>query len=238
MEKLKLIFVLTFCLLLNSCDIKDLVPDLQSIDTEEAVEMIKSSLSERSAGLAEITAENVRSFVREISQNIECDQTTTDSYSKNTDDLRVEANYSFSWSFTVNCNAFSVPQNANFASTGSGTYATARIQSEDSSSINTEVTGLQPSASELIYNGVYSRNGTQQISTNQTNKTVNSVFEVDLTDLIVDKSDEQIKAGTGTFTLSGTSDGAEFDYEGSITFNGEGSVFIVINGNEYTIELD
>ncbi|MCS4436678.1 hypothetical protein [Aquiflexum gelatinilyticum] len=209
-----------------------------SLTEEEAVEIIEGFLAEKSAGMEETTSEYARTYQEEISLNVQCNQQIADSYYFTNNGSVVQADYKYNWNFTLNCSGLSVPQSAVFSSTGSGTYTTARIASDDSSTFTATVTGLQPSSSTMIFNATYQREGTQQLTTNQNTRSLSSDFNASIVDLIIGKSDFEVESGTGSFTLSGSTNQGNFNYDGSLVFNGDNTATITINGNQYTIDLN
>lgn len=240
MKKLKILFALVIGLVMFSCsdDDDNSMVETQAITEEEAVEIVEKSLAEESAGLEETTFEYAQKYEQEVSQNVQCNQQVTDSYMYSYNGTLVQTSYDFNWDFTITCNAFNVPQSATFNSSGSGTYTTPRIESDDSSTFMATVTGLQPTSSVLTYNATFERVGTQQLTTNQTTRSVTSDFNATLVDLVVGKSDYEVDSGTGTFTLTGSTNQGNFSYDGSIVFNGNQTATLTINGNQYTIDLN
>ncbi|SEJ83111.1 hypothetical protein SAMN05192553_1239 [Cyclobacterium xiamenense] len=240
MKKSKILFALVIGLAMFSCsdDDDNSMVETQAITEEEAVEIVEKSLAEESAGLEETTYEYAKTYGEEISLNVQCNQPVTDSYMYSYNGTLVQASYDFNWDFTITCNALNVPQSATFNSSGSGTYTTPRIESDDSSTFMATVTGLQPTSSVLTYNATFERVGTQQLTTNQTTRTVTSDFDATLVDLVVGKSDYEVDSGTGTFTLTGSTNQGNFSYNGSIVFNGNQTATLTINGNQYTIDLN
>lgn len=239
MKKSKILLATMFGLAMFSCsDDDENVETTQSITEEEAVEIVEASLAEESAGLEETTYEYAKTYEEETSLNVQCNQQVTDSYMLSHNGSLVQASYDYNWNFTITCNAANIPQSATFNSSGSGTYTTPRLESDDSSTFAATVTGLQPTSSVMTYNATYERIGTQQLTTNQTTRSINSDFNTSLVDLVVGKSDYEVDSGTGTFTLTGTTNQGDFSYDGSLVFNGDNTATVTINGNQYTIDLN
>lgn len=237
MTKFKIHTVILAFLFITSCSEDDSITS-ESLSAEEAVEIIEAALAEESGGLSETAIAYTKAFVEEISQNVQCNATSTDSYEFTRNGSVIQASYTFNWEFLITCNGLSIPQSASFTANGSGSYSTQRIDSEDSSTLSASITGMQPTATQLSYNGSYGRTGSQQISINQTTKNVTTDFNVAISDLVVNKSDYNVASGTGIFTLSGDANGNSFSFEGSLTFNGDNTATVTINGNAYTIELN
>lgn len=241
MKNFKILSFLFLVFMAFSCsDSEDnpLVEPEQSITEEEAIDLVESSIAEETAGLTKSSYDYTKSYEEGIAQNIQCENTIQDNFSYTNNGAFAEVNYNFMWEYTISCNALSVPQSALLNVSGSGIYTTPRIASDDSSSLSAQLSGLQPTSSNIIYNGTYERSGIQQVTTNQVSKTITTEFNAAISDLTVKKSDYSVSSGSGTFTLSGSNDGESFSFEGSITFNGDGTATIVINGNEYAIDIN
>lgn len=216
----------------------DSVTETQTLTEEEAVEIVAASLAKESAGLNETTYEYAKTYEEEVSLNAQCNQQVSDSYNFSHNGSVVQAVYNYNWSFTINCNGLNVPQSATFNSSGNGIYTTPRIESDDFSAFTATVSGLQPSSSTMTFNATYLREGTQQLTTNLNTRSVSNDFNATIVDLIVGKSDYEVDSGTGTFTLSGSTNQGNFSFDGSILFNGDNTALVSINGNQYTINLN
>lgn len=238
MKNSKLLLAVLLGLFIVSCSDDDDNTTTQAITEEEAVVIVEASLAEESAGLEETTYEYAKTYQEETSLNLQCNQQVSDSYNFTHNGSVVQAEYNYSWVYTITCNALNVPQTATFNATGNGTYTTPRIASDDSSTFTATVTGLQPLSSTFTFNATYQREGTQQLTTNQTTRNLTTDFNATLVDLIVGKSDYEVDSGTGSFTLSGSTNQGNFNYTGNIVFNGDNTATVTINGNQYTIDLN
>jgi len=239
MKNSRILLAIIVSLLITSCsdDDDNLVPQ-QAISEEEAVEIVEASLAKKSAGVEETTYEYAKTYEQEVSQNVWCNQAVSDSYNYSHNGTVIQATYNYNWSFTISCNGLNIPQSATFTSAGSGMYTTPRIESDDSSTFSATVTGLQLSSRTITYNATYERIGTQQLTTNQNTRSITTDFNASIVDLIVEKSDYEVDSGTGTFTLSGTTNQGSFSYDGNLVFNGDNTATVTINGNQYTIDLN
>ena len=183
MKNSKFLLPLIAGLFIVSCsDDDNSITETQSITEEEAVEIVEASLAEESAGLEETTYEYAKTYEEETSLNIQCNQQVTDSYMFSHNGTLVQADYDYQWEFTISCNGVNIPQSATFNSSGSGTYTTPRIESNDNSTFMATVTGLQPTSSVITFNATFERVGTQQLTTNQTTRSITSDFNANLVD--------------------------------------------------------
>lgn len=231
------LLVVLVCVAMISCS-DTVSTDVESLTVDEAIDIIESSLSEESAGLLETVKEYTEVFMEEFSIDPQCNATTTDSYSFMQNGSLVQAEYNFNWENTITCNGLSIPQSASFLSSGAGTYRTQRIASEDSSRFSTDISGLQPAASAIEFSGNYTRLGSQEITINQTVKNVETDLRIDLSDLVLTKSENQLTSGSGEFTLVGEANGEPFSIVGTIVFNDDRTATVSINGDEYRIDFN
>ena len=239
MKNSRILLAIIVSLLITSCsdDDDNLVPQ-QAISEEEAVKIVEASIARESAGVEETAYQYAKSYEEETSLNVQCNQEVNDNYMFTYNGTVVQADYDYQWDFTITCNALNIPQSATFNSSGNGTYTTPRISSDDSSTFTATVTGLQPISSTITYNVSYERIGNQELTTNQNTRSITTDFKATLVDLVVGKTDYEVDSGTGTFTLSGTTNQGNFSYDGSIVFNGDNTAIVTINGNQYTIGLN
>jgi hypothetical protein len=237
-SKLFILGLLTISLFNMSCSTNDDDIDTTSNLTEaEAVEIIETSLQKSTVGINDNTEKFSEELTTNITINLECETLYDDTFVASYDGENVQSSYTVDWSYEMSCNNLDIPQSVAFAFSTDGNYSSPHITSTDSSNGNFEINGLQPTASEMVLNGNFYRNG-MQILTVINERAVNSNLEIALTDIIIDKESHSITSGTGTVLLTGTTQNRTFTFEGSIVFNGNGSATILLNGNTYQINLD
>ncbi|MEM7102759.1 MAG: hypothetical protein AAF502_06445 [Bacteroidota bacterium] len=211
--------------------------DIKAFTDEEAVVLIESSMQKSTGGMEETTAKYSENLVNEIAVNEACDEDHASSYPFSYSNALITADYVFDWAYMLSCNNLNIPTSADFTASSDGNYTTKRLTSNDNSSTAFIVTGLQPSVSSLTMNGVYTRNGTQVLTTNFNTRNISSALMIDLTDLEVAKSDFEIESGTGTILLTVTAEGNVFTFEGEIVFLGDSNAALTLNGVTYDINL-
>ncbi|MDF1676550.1 MAG: hypothetical protein P1U44_12620, partial [Vicingaceae bacterium] len=64
-----------------------------------------------------------------------------------------------------------------------------------------------------------------------------STINDSLTNIEVDKTTHKILSGNASITLIVTFAGNQYNFSGNITFNGNNTATLVLNGNTYTINL-
>ena len=211
------------------------------ITEDEAADLVATTMAKDSNGMSmtmETSIETAQSndmFVE--AENSACGQTNTESYSQANVNGNYSYNYSLTTSYTLYCTNVGFPDYFTYDATLTGVYDTPRMSSDDSSELSWTVTGLPPSNDSVVFNGSYERQGTQ-ISKVFNMNTFSSTLTIDLTNVTVNKTTYMIESGTATVNFVGTSSsGNQYTYTGSITFNGDGTANLVINGNAHIINL-
>ncbi|SDI41587.1 hypothetical protein ACRQ5D_08510 [Mucilaginibacter sp. P25] len=145
-------------------------------------------------------------------------------------------NYTLSWNYLLNCSGV-VPNDLTFNFTGSSKYDGPRMSSEDSCSGGFVLTGLAPTAPAYVLNTTYTRDGSQ-VSKIGRNYSFSSKLIIKSSDITVDKTSLKILSGTATVTISGaSSSGKSFNFNGTITFNGNNKATLLLNsGASYNIQ--
>ncbi len=236
-SKLFILGLFTISLFNLSCSSNDDDIDKTSnITEEEAVEIIETSLQKSTVGINDTTEKFSEELTTNITINLECGTLYDDTFVTSYDGENVQSSYTVDWSYEMSCNNLNIPQSVVFAFATDGNYSSPRIISTDSSNGNFEMSGLQPTATEMILNGNFYRDG-MQILTVINERAVNSNLEVELANITIDKETNSIVSGTGTVVLTGTTQNRNFTFQGSIVFNGNGSATIMLNGNTYEINL-
>ncbi|OWY22487.1 hypothetical protein C7N43_08775 [Sphingobacteriales bacterium UPWRP_1] len=144
--------------------------------------------------------------------------------------------YNMSYVYSTTCNALNVPTEFVVNLVASGNYEDVRIQSADTTNMGMVFTGLLPPADQYTLNGFFTRDGTQTHKI--AGKDLISLITLSVTDVGIDKTSYAITGGTGYITVTVNVDGKVKIYGGNLTFNGNGSVTFVLNGNSYTVDLN
>lgn len=229
---LALYFLLALTLVMSAC-------------TEEAVETLVSE-EEAAEVVTNAVAADVEGMTAEIEEATEMAEAYAyasycgmafDSTLTHADNSGIRTyDYSFTWDWTLNCNSLNVPENLSYTSTSTGSYEVPRMSSSDGGTHNFTIGGLNPGSTEFIYNGTYSRSGTQESNIRDQNS-FTSNLQVTASNVTIDKTTRTITGGTGTITLTGSgSGGTTFTYPGTLVFNGNQSATLTINGNIYQIQ--
>ncbi|OWY19051.1 hypothetical protein C7N43_23540 [Sphingobacteriales bacterium UPWRP_1] len=143
--------------------------------------------------------------------------------------------YNMSYVYSTTCSALNVPTEFVVNLIANGNYEDNRIQSADTTNLGMVFTGLLPPANQYTLNGFFARDGTQTHKI--TNKYFTSLITLSVTGVTIDKTSYAITGGTGYVTVTINLDDKVRIYSGNLTFNGNGSVTFVLNGNSYTVDL-
>lgn len=233
--------VLYLCITIHifiSCSSDDSTNNTEALTEEEAVELIEASLQTRTGGLHQVATMYSENITAAISLNELCNTLQEDTFPYTYEGNLITADRLINLSYNVSCNFFNIPQTAEITATSSGTFTTQRIASNDTSQTSLSVSGLQLLSNTLLFNGNHTREGTSQITINQNTRNINSIFDIEITNLTIDKQTLEIISGNALVTLTGTTNqGNPFSFEGAIVFNDNQTITLIINGNEYEINI-
>lgn len=228
-----LISLFSFTLLCTSCQVdKNL-----ELTEEEAVEIIETSVQKNSGGMVESIEAYTEKIVTDTN-NTNCNFQYQDSFNFNFDNTAVTAAYAVDWTYSFSCNSFNVPTMAQFNLVSTGTYQSNRLNGADNITANIEVSGLDFASADVLFNGNYTRLGSQEITTNFNSRSLTSTLGIAMNDISVSKTAFQIQSGSAQVILTGTDQENSFNYSGTLVFNGGGSATLNLNGNSYTIDLN
>ncbi|MCB0677031.1 MAG: hypothetical protein KDC30_10105 [Saprospiraceae bacterium] len=230
-----LALLLAASITLTSCQQEEAEP-VAALSDEEALDLVEGALANTTQGLTQeaLDAAYVAEPYVEKGGGDPCGMTFDSTVVRSLNKPNITANYTSSWGWTVLCTPQGIPNAVDYVRQTTGSYETTRLLSQDSAEGEWNVGNLLIGQTILV-NGAYSRSGTQTSKVfNQ--QTYSSEFSVDVTDLGIDKSTYEISGGTGDFTLSGENgDGQSFSISGTITFLGNQSAAVTINGQTHTI---
>ena len=142
--------------------------------------------------------------------------------------------YNLKWNYELNCSGI-VPNTLNFNFTGSSTYDGPRMSSTDSSTGGFTLGGL--SSTQYTLNTNYTRTGST-ISKIGAQNSFNSTFSIVSSNIIIQKSTQQIVSGSATVSITATStSGKSFTFNGTLSFLGGKKANLVLNsGTTYVIQ--
>ena len=204
-----------------------------AVTADDAADAITQTVTPESAGLvAQTQTATVIVSTGSYDCGIEKDTAFTGT---NVSGAAITYSYAFASSRLLTCGN-GIPQSFAWNFQGKTSYDAPRISSGDSSKAQFTITGLQPSASQYVFNQSYIRYGSE-ISKVRNKTSFTSTITIKTTNLTVDKASSSIVSGTASVSISGsTSSGRSFSYSGTITFLGNKQATLDLgNGNKYSI---
>lgn len=228
-----LLVLSSFVALLTSCGKADEIKD--ALSSGDAVEIIEASLQANSGGLVTNIEDMAAQFVAAVTSGELCNTLVSKTMEGNFPGAQIQASYSSQLSYEMACNALNVPQTVTFTTLTSSMFNSSKIKSDDKGDFKGKAIGLQPSSLTMNIDGNYSRTGTQDLKfRNQTD--ITSTLTMTLSTLQIAKQNFEIKSGSGTILLSGTTPDETFSFSGNIVFNGGNKATLTINGETYQMD--
>ncbi len=220
-----------------------------ALSTDQVADLAAGSLSENSQGLATVTdditanaqtlnAASTNGLTVNTTNGIgnPCGTTRTDSVTRAITKDSVSISYFMKYSHTVFCNPNNQRDSVMNTLTYHGNFDGPRVTSSNTGSAVFTVAGLSPDAANFTLHGEYKRSG--QFQSKIGNKgTGNHSIDLVVKNLVLSKPGRKILSGTGTLTLVVNTPKKSINYTGSITFNGDDTASVTINGATYTINI-
>ena len=213
-----------------------------TISSDEMAVAVDQSVSSSSGGLVQQTisaatvvniANSARMGAKFADQcGVQHDTTVTGSSSDTA--TIVTWSYAFNWGWLLTCTE-QVPSVFTFNYKGHAIYDGPRMSSDDSAKATITVSALSGDSSYYRINQTYTRHGSQKSKIGEKHS-FTSLITITATNLLVNKSTLKILSGTATVNISGEgSGGKSFSRSGTITFSGNESASLVLNGDKYTV---
>lgn len=226
--------LVTFALsVFTSCK-KDPEEIKAAIAESQVAVLVENALQEGMAGLTE----QIETAVAIAEANISAQCGTTKDTVINVENSTAigSAEYETTYTWTLECEGDAEPSNFDFVCHSEGNYNNNRMSSNDYGDANWVLTGLNENITEFTANGNYSRNGEQTFKTEGV--VTESNMDLVASNLTINKTSEEITGGSAEFTVTGTADtGESFNFEGQITFKGNGKATLEINGKTFNLSL-
>jgi len=205
------------------------------ITESEAAEIVETAVAERSAGFTMPVID-----MAEILENYlaNCGTPGDTLLQKSKTGSLASYTYTFGMEWLVNCNALGIPLNATTSIAGNGSFTTPRWTGSDATTGNLTFTGLDGQSAAYIVNGSYSLAGDITGALRNVSPTFNCKTQLTLNNMTIDKTSYAITGGTGTAVVTGTTgNGNTKTITGNLTFNGNGTVTVDVNGYVHTFQL-
>ncbi len=218
-----------------------------AISEEEAAELVETAVSETSQGMSS-EAENAAMMAAGTTNangqtTMNCGETrdTTLSYNRNLPNGYVTYTNDIQW--TLQCNQLHVPTSMQYVGDATAEFETYRALGNFNALTAFDLSGLAPAQPEYTLNGLYTFEGTVEgkglgLGSDQLQGTYTLTLEITVENLTFDKDAFLITGGTATFTMTVSVDGnVPVTFEGTIEFLGNGDATVIINGQQYDIDL-
>jgi len=222
-------------ILITACK-KDDNKNSDDISDDEVAEAVTQTVSASSGGIV-VQTESTARMAGTGTASFTCGQTKDTTIAGQSTSNAIVA-YSFSLNFNriLTC-ANNVPSQFQFNFTGNCTYSAPRMSSNDNSTAQFTVTGLEPASTVWTVNSNYVRNGTQQ-SKVRYQRSFSSIITITSSGIVIDKATQKIVSGTATAQFEGTgSGGTKVSRSATIVFLGNGKATLTLkNGSSYDIQ--
>lgn len=224
---LSIVLCLVFVSAFSSCKKEE------TISEEEASEIAEQSVSTKSGGISlqiEDAAELMAPVISLCGESFDTVITHT-----NLPGAAISYSINHTWSYDLVCSGIQ-PSLFNFTVDGSMSYDAPRMSSDDNMNLDFVVTGLQNASSSYLFNGTYTRNGSQQSKIRNKNA-FSTTLVFTLNNVAVDKSTLKITGGSASVSIdAAVTGGAQTSFDGNLTFLGNSTATLTLNGNVYSIQ--
>ena len=209
-----------------------------NVTSDEAADMVASSVSSNSNGVANVADDATLSATTMTNAHAKCGTVRADTISRQSAaGATTTYSYNLTYNYTVNCNSSSQPDSLMSSLIYSGSFNGPNLSSSNSGSSIFTVSGLLPTATDFVINGEYKRAGTFKSKIDTTNAGNNNI-DIKIAALTLKRPGRSIVSGSATISITGTvPKKGTFSYTGTLVFNGDGTATLTINGTVYKINL-
>ncbi|PST81983.1 hypothetical protein C7T94_17510 [Pedobacter yulinensis] len=138
--------------------------------------------------------------------------------------------YDLNWSRQLTCSSSRVPLKFDHSFNGTTLFEGPNLTADGQVSGTATVLGLDAASREYTLSQRIEQKGTQRIRASQT-LLLNSVLNMETTNIRISKLSGQILDGTGRLTVNGsTATGNKFSYSGSLRFTGGNTATLTFDG--------
>ena len=208
-----------------------------NVSSADAADMVSGSLATNADGMASVSNDASIQSQAYVDAKFACGSVHTDTISRSSaNGAAITYSYGLGYTYTLNCNGL-IPDNVTGKLNYSGNYSGPNVSSSNTGTSIFTLAGLAPTAVSYVFNGSYLRSGSFASKVDTTNHG-NSNLDIEVKNLTITKPARTIASGTATFMLSGTVlKKGTFNYAGALTFNGDGTATLIVNGTSYSINL-
>ncbi len=236
MKKITCVAVLLLLVFGGCKKTTSLVPT--DITTTEAANLIAGTLSTNANGFITATTDITLNSQLIFDTNIGCGATKayTATHTNPSGSVYIYSN-TYSYNYTLNCNTNNLPDNVTGSASDNGSFDGPNLSSTNSGTATFRVAGLSPTSLVYVINGEYKRTGsfTSKVDSKSTGT---STVDIIVSNLTINKLTKVIVSGTATVTVTGTTaKGTAINFNGNLTFTGDGNATATVNGTVYIVNL-
>ncbi|MGF1636836.1 MAG: hypothetical protein ACFCUU_07160 [Cyclobacteriaceae bacterium] len=214
--------------ILQSCEKEEALV----VTEEDAADIIAASFGSQTGGIAHEVAINTE-YISEETNELECGSSRTIIKSFVKSEGVNTGNITYNWDLSRNCS--SEVTYLNWVGNFNGSFETPRLSGSTSGTRNWLITGFESENNFLTFNGSINRNGSHNSKVRQ-RRSFSTEISYEFSEVVVSKGTHEIQSGTGTVQISiEGSNGGSKSFSGNITFNGNGSVTVVLNNETFQI---
>jgi len=247
----KISYLLLAIVFLTSCSEDDPIPEV--ITDAEAAEEVASSLATDVLSIAEdMGSTGYRSQQNATNGRVAnipgCGETVTQEISKSYDGDFISGTFDSDYEVSLEC-FLNFPVSLTSSFTTSTNTESARFATEGSSNGTSNVTIDQENLGNYLFNSAFVKTNVFTQKT-EDQKSFNSTYTVTTTDISINTAfiaslltgqvptGNLIASGTASYQVVGVNqNNIPFEYSASVTFVGDGTAEVTINGNTYIVDL-
>jgi hypothetical protein len=240
MKSFRLIPILTFIILIgNSC--KKANNTIDTIVIDEVADDIAATLRASNSGLSNEIAmvtglsNEYNSVTRKSTESDTIFTVDTIITKSNIPGATILYNYTYQMKYGY---VFNLLGNDNLFYSGEifGNFENRRIKITDERNSNWVVTGYENTSIEYVLNGTTHRTGSAQSKVRNKSQ-MSSESQITLTNIRVNKSNQEITSGIMSWTIAGEVNGIPYNYNATITYIGNDEIQLSLNDTIYIIDI-
>lgn len=210
--------------------------ETEPITDEETADLVEATISSDENGVtSDIEYIAAKAVAEEDQYSSDCNWSGDSTFVLNLNGALRSYSLNFSYSWFVVCDGL-IPTSINFNTSRSGEYSGPRLDYSGNAASALVMT-------DLLSGSAYTFNGTHDFAGSSTAQRVGETIQADFdlavtfTNVQVNKLTLEVEGGTAEATLTASNDDASVTLAATVTFLGNGSATVVVNGNSYTISI-
>jgi hypothetical protein len=236
MKKIQTSIILLLIIGVVSCKKNDsatMPATANSVSSDQFATITTGSLAANSSGLTS-NFDDITTALIVIKQG--CGTTVTDSTTQSGSSNGATYNYLLKYTHTLTCNESNQQDNIQYDLKYNGHFDGPAMSSLDTGTSTFKIAGFTPHAQTYLINGEYKRSSAFTMKTGE-KVSGTSTVDIVVTSLLITKTTRMITGGGATITVTVTVPKGKSTYSAPVTFNGDGTATVTINGTKYSINL-